>query len=98
MPYIPKEDRPEIDKNNGKQVETKNVVIMKTTWSPINKDYIRVKTVGSGGLLVYKNGAVITGTWEKKNDRSKLYFYDQNHKEIPLVSGSTWVEVDARGL
>jgi len=88
----------EIDKNTGKQVETKNVVIMKTTWSPINKDYIRVKTVGSGGLLVYKNGAVITGTWEKKNDRSKLYFYDQNHKEIPLVSGSTWVEVDARGL
>ena len=85
----------EIDKNTGKQVETKNVVIMKTTWSPINKDYIRVKTVGSGGLLVYKNGQVISGNWEKKDDESKLYFYDQNHKEIPFVSGSIWVEIDA---
>ncbi|MBI2669872.1 MAG: DUF3048 domain-containing protein [Candidatus Yanofskybacteria bacterium] len=85
--------KPEIDKNTGKQVEAKNIVIMKTTWSPINKDYIRVKTVGSGGLLVYKNGAVITGTWEKKNDRAKLFFYDQNHKEIPFVAGSVWVEI-----
>ncbi len=87
--------KPEIDKNTGKQVEAKNVVIMKTTWSPINKDYIRVKTVGSGGLLVYKNGMVVTGTWEKKDDHAKLYFYDQKHKEIPFVPGSTWVEVDA---
>ncbi|MBI2063748.1 MAG: DUF3048 domain-containing protein [Candidatus Yanofskybacteria bacterium] len=86
----------EIDKNTGKQVEAKNIVIMKTTWSPINKDYIRVKTVGSGGLLVYKNGKVVTGTWEKSNDHAKLFFYDQNHKEIPFVPGSIWVEIDAR--
>lgn len=83
----------EIDKNTGKQVETKNIVIMKTTWSPINKDYIRVKTVGSGGLLVYKNGTVVTGIWEKKNDNAKLFFYDQNHKEIQFVPGSVWVEI-----
>lgn len=88
--------KPEIDKNTGKQVETKNVVIMKTAWSPINKDYIRVKTVGSGGLLVYKNGTVVTGTWEKKNDRAKLFFYDQNHKEIEFVPGSIWIEIDAQ--
>ena len=88
--------KPETDKNTGKQVETKNVVIIKTTWSPINKDYIRVKTVGSGGLLVYKNGTVVTGSWEKKTDKEKLYFYDQNHKEIPFVPGSIWVEIDTR--
>ncbi len=87
--------KPEIDKNTNTQVEVKNVVVMKTTWSPINKDYIRVKTVGSGGLLLYKEGTVITGTWEKKDDKSKLFFYDQNHKEIPLSPGATWVEVDA---
>lgn len=85
--------KPEIDKNNGQQVQTKNVVIMKTVWSPISKDYIRVKTVGSGGLLLYKNGQVITGNWEKKDDRAKLYFYDQNHKEIELTPGSAWIEI-----
>jgi hypothetical protein len=82
-----------MDKNTGKQVEAKNVIVMKTTWSPINKDYIRVKTIGSGGALVYKNGTVISGTWEKKDDKAKLYFYDQNHREIQLVSGITWVEI-----
>lgn len=87
--------KPEMDKNISKQVQAKNVIIMKTTWSPINKDYIRVKTVGSGGLLVYKNGQVVSGTWEKKNDKAKLFFYDQNHKEIPFVPGSIWIEIDA---
>ncbi|MBI2063162.1 MAG: DUF3048 domain-containing protein [Candidatus Yanofskybacteria bacterium] len=86
-------DKPEVDKNTNKQVETKNVVIMKTSWSPISKDYIRVKTIGSGGLLLYKNGQVVSGTWEKKIDKSKLYFYDQNHKEIPFVPGSVWIEI-----
>lgn len=84
---------PEIDKNSGKQVQAKNVVIMKTTWSPINKDYIRIKTVGFGGLLVYKNGRVVSGTWEKKNDKDKLYFYDQNHKEIEFTPGNIWTEI-----
>ena len=83
----------EIDKNTGKQVESKNVVIMKTTWSPINKDYIRVKTVGNGGVLIYKDGQVFNGTWEKKDDKSKLYFYDANHKEIEFAPGNIWVEV-----
>jgi len=85
--------KPEMDKNTAKQVEAKNVIVIKTTSSPMNKDYIRVKTVGSGGLLVYKDGTVISGTWEKKDDKSKLYFYDQNHKEIPLAVGITWVEI-----
>ena len=85
--------KPEIDKNTNKQVQAKNVIIMKTTWSPINKDYIRVKTVGSGGLLVYKNGQVVSGTWEKRTDKDKLYFYDQNHKEIEFAPGNIWVEV-----
>lgn len=86
-------NKPEIDKNSGKQVESKNVVIMKTTWSPIDKDYIRIKTVGTGGSLVYRDGTVITGTWEKKNNNSKLYFYDQNHKEILFAPGAIWVEI-----
>ncbi len=86
---------PEIDKNTARQVEAKNVVVMKTDWSPINQDYIRVRTVGAGGLLVYKNGTVVSGTWEKKDDKAKLFFYDQNHKEIPLTAGITWIEIDA---
>ncbi len=86
----------EIDKNTKQQAEVKNVVLMKTNWSPISKDYIRVKTVGSGEAMIYKNGQAISSTWEKKDDKSKLYFYDANHKEITFVAGKIWIEIDAR--
>lgn len=86
----------EIDKNTGRQVEAKNVVVMKTTWSPINKDYIRVKIVGSGSATVYRDGIAINGSWEKKDDQAKTFFYDKDGKEIDFAPGSIWVEIDAR--
>jgi len=85
----------EIDKNTGKQVEAKNVVIMETSALPVNKDYIRVKTVGSGSAAVYRDGVVINGGWEKKDDNAKMFFYDKNGKEIDFAPGSIWVEIDA---
>lgn len=86
-------NRPEIDKNTNKQVEAKNIAIMKTTWTPINKDYIRVTTVGSGEATVYKNGEAVMGTWKKAHDKAKLYFYDKKGEEIKFVPGATWVEI-----
>ncbi len=86
-------NRPETDKNNGKQVSVQNVVEMNTTWSPISKDYLRIKTVGSGPATYYKNGQKIAGTWEKKGDKDKLFFYDQEHKEVKFTPGKIWVEI-----
>lgn len=88
-----RERKAEIDKNSDKQVETKNVVLLKTTWSPINKDYIRVKTVGSGEMSLYKNGQKIDGAWEKKTADGKLYFYDSQRQEIKFTPGPIWVEI-----
>lgn len=85
----------EIDKNTGKQVETKNVVVIETSASPVNKDYIRVKTVGSGSAAIYRDGIVINGSWEKKDDHAKMFFYDKDGKEIDFAPGSIWVEIDA---
>ncbi len=85
----------EIDKNTGKQVETKNVAIIETSASPVNKDYIRVKTVGSGSAAVYRDGIVVSGNWEKKDDHAKMFFYDKDGKEIDFAPGSIWVEIDA---
>ncbi len=87
--------KPEIDRNIGRQVEAKNVVIIETAASPINKDYIRVKTVGAGSAAVYKNGAIVGGSWEKKNDNAKMFFYNTGRKEIAFAPGSIWVEIDA---
>lgn len=87
--------KPETDKNTGEQVGAKNIIIIGTSASPINKDYIRVKTVGSGPAAVYRDGIVINGNWEKKDDRAKMFFYDENGKEIKFSPGSIWIEINA---
>ncbi len=88
-----REGQAEVDENLGEQVEAKNVILMKTTWSPINKDYIRVKTVGSGEAIIYKNGEETNGSWEKKTAIDKLYFYDGQRQEIKFAPGPIWVEI-----
>jgi len=85
--------KPEIDKNSSEQIEAKAVILLKTSWSPINKDYIRVKTIGSGEISVYQNGQEIKGLWEKKTAGSKLYFYDNQGQEIKFTPGQIWIEI-----
>ena len=85
----------ETDKNTNKQVSVQNVAELKTTWSPISDDYLRIQTVGKGLAKIYKNGEVVNGSWEKKEDKSKLYFYDNKGIEIQFVSGKIWVEITA---
>ncbi|MEX1063891.1 MAG: DUF3048 domain-containing protein [Candidatus Paceibacterota bacterium] len=83
----------ETDKNTGEQVRTKNVVFMETSWSPIDKDYIRIKTIGTGDISVYKNGQMVEGTWSKAGEKEKLFFYDAQEKEMIFAPGSIWVEI-----
>lgn len=88
-----RDNRAEIDKNTGNQVAVANVAILKTkSISMGTKDYIRIVTVGSGSVTIYKNGQAITGTWEKQSPTGKLYFYDADHHEIPFTPGPIWVE------
>lgn len=83
----------EIDGKTNKQVVSANVVIMETKWTPIDRDYIRVTTVGSGKAIVYQNGHAVIGQWKKENDKSKLLFLDDKGKEIKFVPGPIWVEI-----
>lgn len=88
-----RDDQPEIDFNNNEQVKAKNIVIMRTGWSPINRDYIRVNTIGSGTAIIYKNGISIEGQWKKETNSSKLIFYDNQGKEVSFANGLIWIEI-----
>ncbi len=87
----------EIDKTTQSQVSAKNIIIMKTTWSPISKDYIRVQTLSSGDATIYQNGVAILGRWKKDSTEKPLQFFNEKGDTINLVKGSTWIEIDARG-
>lgn len=85
----------EIDKNNGRQVAAKNVVIMLAESRQIEGQYNTVAVEGSGRGFVYRNGEEISATWKKSaaNQAGKLYFYDRSGEEISFTPGQIWVEV-----
>lgn len=85
----------EIDKNNKKQVEAKNVAVMRAQSRQIEGDYNDVDVEGEGEAIVYGNGEEVKGKWSKDpaNKLSKLYFYNEKGEEIKFVPGPIWIEI-----
>lgn len=85
------------DKNNGKQIEAKDVVVIFANESSANDGYegghILYKVVGSGEALVFQNGNAISATWQKTDKTSNIVFTDEDDKDISLVRGQVFVEV-----
>ena len=92
------------DRNNGKRIAPKNVVVMMASSSQIveGEQYNNVQIgdpwyddTDSGDAYFYMNGQEVQGTWKKDKSRldSKLFFYDGNGQEVKFVPGQIWVEV-----
>jgi hypothetical protein len=81
--------QPHLDKNTGKQIEAKNVIVIFTNESPANDGYpgghILYKLTGSGEGIIFQNGKATKVTWNKKNEESNLTFFDQNGKGIDFI-------------
>ncbi len=67
---------------------------------------LRIQTHGTGNALVFRDGKVIEGTWEKDAsinsddqpvDQSWTKFFDKNGNEIALNRGQVWIEVVPNG-
>lgn len=90
------------DRNNGKRIAPKNVVVLIAKSEQIEGQYNNVQlgdpwydTTDSGEAYYYINGQEIKGTWKKDKSKidSKLYFYDQSGQEVKFVPGQIWVDV-----
>jgi hypothetical protein len=84
----------------GGQISAANVVVMRVVMYP--SPYIEDPTgshenllvlTGSGPAQVYRNGAVVSGTWVRPTLSQTTEFLDANHQVIPLSPGPTWVEL-----
>jgi len=88
---------PHLDKNTGKQLEAKNIVVIFVRESPANDGYegghILYKNIGSGEMLFFKNGQVVEGTWSKETDEDQIKFFDNNGREISIVRGQVFIEM-----
>lgn len=88
--------KPHTDAATGKQMETKNIVIMYAPTSPIaGTDLLDINTVGSGPIKVIRDGSVVAGTWSKPSAEGALRFRDGSGAEIKLDRGQVWLELVA---
>ncbi|MEK7452729.1 MAG: DUF3048 domain-containing protein [Patescibacteria group bacterium] len=81
----------EVDKNINKQVAVKNLVIMKAASKQVKDQYNDLEIEDSGEAMVYRNGEVARGIWERKS--GKYYFLDSDKKEIEFAIGKIWISI-----
>jgi hypothetical protein len=85
---------------DGGAIATTNVVVMKVVMYP--SPYVGDATgslenllvlTGSGPAAVFRNGAVVHGTWKRPTLNQQTQFVDARGHVIPLSPGPTWVEL-----
>ncbi len=83
------------DLDTDQQISAKNVVIMfARERGPVDRNlHILYTTVGEGSALIFANGTIIEGTWEKDSEDARTKFYDDEGSEIEFVKGTIWIEV-----
>jgi len=59
----------------------------------INNLHLLYKNKGSGQALVFQDGEVIKGTWNKKERQTRMIFEDSYGKEIKFNRGPIWIEI-----
>jgi hypothetical protein len=92
---------PHVDASTGRQLQAKNVIVMRTTETPAVDPYtpnsIHLGTTGTGAATVYEDGKAIEGHWSKPSADSSLQWLDSSNNPIALNRGNTWIEVVPNG-
>jgi hypothetical protein len=83
-----------VDLHTKEQINTKNVVVQFVRErGPVDRNlHMIYTTIGEGDALIFKNGEVIEGTWEKDSRTDRTIFYDERGNEIEFVRGPIWIE------
>jgi hypothetical protein len=90
------EGKPHLDKETGKQLQTKNLLILESKHQIIDKEGRRIVDVfGPNKGMIFQEGLSQAITWERKNGMLRAYASDG--KEVPLLPGNTWVQIVPEG-
>ena len=89
----------QVDLEGKQPLFAKNVVVLfAKERGPVDRNgHMFYTTTGTGKALVFQNGSVIEGTWEKDSRTGRTKFLDENGKEISFVRGIIWIEVIPAG-
>lgn len=90
------------DLNSKKQIEARNVIIQFERESRANDGYegnlhLLYGTSGSGKALIFQDGNVIDGKWNKASRLARTKYTDSKGKEIELNRGAIWIQTVPEG-
>ena len=93
---------PHLDLNNNKQLAVKNIVVQLQRESNANDGYegnvhLLYGTVGNGKALIFQDGKVIEGKWQKVSRTSRSRYLDSRGKEIEFNRGLIWIQTVPEG-
>jgi hypothetical protein len=54
---------------------------------------LKIYDIGTGDVLILRDGQMVHGSWEKKSMSERTRFYNEVGEEIPLKPGRTWVMI-----
>jgi hypothetical protein len=86
--------------SDGSQIVARNVIVQAVPVFP--SPYVEdatgsfenyVNTVGSGPVVIFRNGQVIRGVWRRHGLHDITRYYDRRGRLIPLAPGRTWIEL-----
>ncbi len=86
------------DRNTGKQLTAKNVVVLSMSESNANDGYennlhLLYKTKGTGKAIVYMDGKKIDATWHKAGRGGRTTLTDSSGKDITFNRGKLWFHI-----
>lgn len=80
----------------GKQLTARNIIVQFVDTGVIDSvGRLKMTLTGKGESLVFRDGIVIKGYWEKKGKNWTKYFNEEG-KEIKLNPGKTWIQIVPR--
>jgi len=88
---------PHLDKNTGKAIESKNVIVIFTKESVANDGYeggqhMLYKVIGSGDGLLFQDGKATEIKWSKSDAEERMTFTDKG-KKVAFSRGQIFVEI-----
>ncbi|MDP1809424.1 MAG: DUF3048 domain-containing protein [Actinomycetota bacterium] len=87
--------KPHTDANSKLQLAPTNIAVLRapTNDIPGGSGVLDINMEGTGSLMVFRDGRVVEGTWEKPTHNSPLKLINSNGDGIRLSPGQTWIEI-----
>jgi hypothetical protein len=83
----------------GNVLQAKTIIVQLTKETgPVDEHkHLLYDTIGEGDLLVFQDGQVTEGTWEKNSRTTRTRFFNESGAEIRLNRGLIWIEIVPAG-